>query len=288
MPLHWLTNDKLLFCDIFGPNGSFCSIGIGDDEPVRLGMKRTFAAPSPDRKYILYEYDGSLNRVDPDGKNAVTLVERIDWGWEHGPVCSPDSKWIAFLKGGDPWVIGADGKNERRIVETSAQEIGLIWSKDSRRLCFTCTGGASDMICYDLQLGKTRDVTEEEYAKLPDTNLSPDSRMSIFEEPSAKSGRIRLSMRTAGTGETRVIASSDTGYCSSGSWSPDSEWVAFQYVDAHTTTPAVRAINVMTGKRIDIADGSGPAWSPDGKYIAFSSNGIIRLYRWPSPSCNDE
>lgn len=53
---------------------------------------------------------------------------------------NPPSGQIAFIRGGDIWVMDANGTNQRLVCEVSNAEGRLCWSSDNRQIVFTRTG----------------------------------------------------------------------------------------------------------------------------------------------------
>jgi Tol biopolymer transport system component len=74
-------------------------------------------------------------------KGATETRLTTDGGYSR-PRWSPDGKQLAYLKGGQLWVMKADGSTKRRLTTRPAS--GPSWSPDSRSIAFastSCTGG---------------------------------------------------------------------------------------------------------------------------------------------------
>lgn len=59
-------------------------------------------------------------------------------------------------------------------------------------------------------------------------------------------------------------------------WSPDGQWLAFDYTDRATPYPSIYVARVDGSERHLVApQGSDPAWSPDGSALLFHGHGVI-------------
>jgi TolB protein len=78
--------------------------------------------------------DEDLYLINPDGSRLTRLTS--DPGYEYSPDWSPDGRRIAFIREGDVWVVGADGRNDRRLTRGLKAD-SPAWSPDGRRIAFT-------------------------------------------------------------------------------------------------------------------------------------------------------
>jgi polyisoprenoid-binding protein YceI len=81
--------------------------------------------------------DEDIYLLDPDGTNLRQLTS--DPAYEYQPAWSPDGRLLAFVRGGDLWVMRADGTEPQRLTR------GLLvdsptWSPDGERLAFVLSG----------------------------------------------------------------------------------------------------------------------------------------------------
>jgi polyisoprenoid-binding protein YceI len=101
---------------------------------------------SPDGRTIAFTLlpKGGTNEdiylADADGSNVRQLTS--DAAYEYEPRWSPDSRTIAFVRGGDLWLIGADGSDQRRLT-TGLTVDSPTWSPDGRHIAFVIAGGGS-------------------------------------------------------------------------------------------------------------------------------------------------
>ena len=99
---------------------------------------------SPDGRYLVWDRDGDLYRVDASGADLTRLTDtQAD---EFGAAWSPDGQQIAYLLRdpgnsdlGQPYIMNADGTDQRwlRAIPTDM----LTWSPDSTRLAFYSNRG---------------------------------------------------------------------------------------------------------------------------------------------------
>ncbi len=87
---------------------------------------------SPDGHWIAFTWTGSTDegeifRVRPDGSQVTRLTfTPTD---EHKPSWSPDSKRIAFVRGGDIWTMKKDGSDVVNVTNTPTMEAYPAWSR---------------------------------------------------------------------------------------------------------------------------------------------------------------
>jgi len=86
--------------------------------------------------------------ADADGRNPTPLAS-ISWE----PRWSPDGQRIAFTRGGDVWVMKADGSNQRNLTNSPAvSEQFPTWSPDGKRILFRARD--SNYICLGATSGR--------------------------------------------------------------------------------------------------------------------------------------
>ena len=104
-------------------------------------------------------------------------------------------------------------------------------------------------------------------------SLSPDGNQIAF--ASNRSGYWDIYILTLATGETRQITDTPE-YDSAPTWSPDSQWLAYETYDGNDLEIAVQSLTdpsqPPTPLTDDPAADTSPAWAPQGRKIAFVSN----------------
>jgi Tol biopolymer transport system component len=109
------------------------------------GVKDT-PAFSPDGRSIAFTLlpEGGTNEdiylADGDGGNVRQLTS--DAAYEYEPRWSPDGRTIAFVRGGDLWLMGADGSHARRLTSGLTVD-SPTWSPDGEHLAFVIAGTGS-------------------------------------------------------------------------------------------------------------------------------------------------
>jgi TolB protein len=131
---------------------------------------------SPDGRHILFLADDSggwrdLYVMRPDGSDVRLLLARgfdLDGsglGW------SPDGKSIAFQgdrDGGCLYVVNAQGKDVRRLVEGCSEGVDLTWSPDSQTILWgPSDNGPGDLYAVSSRGGPARVVEDTSSAAAP-------------------------------------------------------------------------------------------------------------------------
>ena len=84
--------------------------------------------------------DEDIYLADADGRNIRRLT--TDPAYEYQPRWSPDGGTIAFVRGGDLWLMRADGSRARRLTSGLTVD-SPTWSPDGRHLAFVISGTGS-------------------------------------------------------------------------------------------------------------------------------------------------
>jgi len=119
----------------------------GEDEHlVQAGGGADAPAFSPDGRTIAFTLlpTGGSNEdiylADADGRNVRQLTS--DPAYEYEPRWSPDGATIAFVRGGDLWLMRADGSHARRLT-TGLTVDSPTWSTDGSHIAFVISGTGS-------------------------------------------------------------------------------------------------------------------------------------------------
>jgi TolB protein len=202
----------------------------------------------------------------------------------HGsiPAVSPDGRHIAFLSdrdGGtsDLYVVGADGKGERRLTRSEEQEAVPSWTNRGMSVTFmTMRGDSTTLWAEDLD-GSGRRIL----ASLPAKGfaLSNDGGRIAYTVGTWTRNRIVVADRDGG--HATAITDSSAGYFNL-AWSPEGGRIAVTRLDVsrdlqvwvmNADGSGARALT-----RFPASDGrpQWPAWSPDGRTIAVQSGAYDR------------
>jgi TolB protein len=190
---------------------------------------------------------------------AETRLTR-DGGYSR-PRWSPDGRQIAFRKGGQLWIMKADGTAKRRLTTRAAS--GPSWSPDGKFLAFaslSCTGGPGVYRISATAAGATPQVLFP--AACRGEALPPEPPLAVTE-----SGSLNERLRT-----DNAVA-----------WSPDGTRVAFPGGDCEGIYDACLSVGTVAtgGERAVAAYGGGgvqnsgfaviPSWRSDGVKLAWTA-----------------
>jgi Tol biopolymer transport system component len=228
--------------------------------------------------------DYALYGVDATGMHERRLTkEKGDPSTESGlffqgePAWSPDGREVAFVSRRDGhehvYVVGADGKDTRRVTDSAMDDDRPSWSPDGRRLVFSREGA---LFVAPAAGGKAHRLGHG-FGEARDPAWSPDGKLIAddYRQP-CNSIRGLFDMRVDGTGIRQLTHLRQVSGLPA--WSPDGRRLAFQS-DARGGHDEIYVVGVdgkglrrLTASTVDAIQ---PAWSPDGKRIAFSRDGAI-------------
>jgi Tol biopolymer transport system component len=189
---------------------------------------------------------------------------------------SPDGKKVAIVARGEVFAASAkEGGDATRVTSTPANESGIAWAPDARRLVYVSDrDGASHLFMFDFrsmsETALTHDALED---ALP--TFSPDGRLLAFERGQHELRVLDLEAKTE-----RVVAS---GYLSDRlgagheiAWSPDAKWIAYLATGAKGFT-SVWVVPSAGGDPRQVswlanASIGGVSWSPDGTFLLFDTS----------------
>jgi dipeptidyl aminopeptidase/acylaminoacyl peptidase len=261
---------------------------------VARGAARAQIAPAVGRLVIQTESGGAFYTINPDGTDPVLIYQGgMDPAW------SPDSTKIAFARLDDPvgiFVMNPDGSGVTRVADVDGAR-APTWSPDGSKLVyFRQTKGYR--LVRVLQLfpgGVVRpgfSVDESPNWRLFGVELANGNIFEVLSSPHSFDP-------SYSPGGTQIVYACNDGLCitddqhhepqlipgtdaqfSSPAWSPDGQWIAFQFHKSdHTDLGLIRPdgsdMHLITEEPLfseNPPSNVSPAWSPDSQQIAFLSD----------------
>ena len=228
----------------------------------RLATKRK---ATPQKITLTYEGDALHEPVSRSLLRQATQVAFTRDGLE-----------IAFIAGGDVWVMDTVLKEPRQVTRTAEYETEVIFAGDDRSLYFTSSSGGQP----DIWRARPKDqkLAWWQNTEFPLTRITNDeeNEYSLALNPrkpllSFLKGRGDLwVVAPDGTNPKRIIESWNSPHYD---WSPDGNWLTFAIDDANFNRDVyVYELGSKTppfniSRHPD--DDYSPVWSPNGKTIAF-------------------
>jgi Tol biopolymer transport system component len=197
------------------------------------------------------------------------------------PAWSPDGSRIAFTRLGEIYVIGADGRNEKRLTTTAQPVAFPAWSPDGRTIAFA---GVRDVFTVPASGGPVKNLTRSPKPWLLRTTpaYSPDGRtIAITASTDAYNSDVFL-MRPDGSILRRLTRSRGThdrlGEEHAPDFSPDGKRIVFvsnRDGNGELYSIAVNGRNERRLTRTPGVDETDPRYSGDGRRILYAHDGRI-------------
>jgi Tol biopolymer transport system component/DNA-binding winged helix-turn-helix (wHTH) protein len=258
-------------------------------EPVlvaeRVGSHRGFGFFGTSESGVLVHRSGlgetvQLAWFDRHGKRLASVGEPIDV--YSAPILSPDLAHIAvarFESGVDIWVYDLTRDVKQRLTSHPALDTDPVWSPDGKRIAFSSSRGGR----YDLyQTAVTGESAEELLYSSGEskfiTSWSADGRFLLFQARAGGASWDIWVLPLGGDGKRTPIPLIHTPANErSGTFSPDSGWVAYVSDESGTGEVYVQPFSPLAsgasaaGPRVLISRGGGtqPSWRTDGKELFY-------------------
>ena len=193
---------------------------------------------------------------------------------------SPDGRRAAFtnVESGSTslWVVNLGDQTARRVAGVSAEQSGLTWWQDSRRLLL---GGRTGMSWIDVERSDSpQRVSTSATLQVPWSLARGGRRLAYYE----------FNPRTGFDLWTAPVLASDTGIALGAperfvgtdafevypAFSPDGRWIAYSSNESGPYQIYVRRFpDDGAATRVSVQTGRVPAWSPTGSELLFQTDG---------------
>ncbi|MDF1699888.1 MAG: S41 family peptidase [Planctomycetota bacterium] len=220
---------------------------------------------APDRLDVRYVGDPTIDAIDRRSTKRATAVAFTD-----------DAREIAFVAGGDLWVMDTELREPRRVTNTPQEERDPVFSRDFDSL-YVVSDAAGQTDVWKMSRADAKKywwqndeftaerVTNDE-ATEEELRLTPDGKRLAY----LKEGSL-WSMATDGTDARRHVQ----GFLGmQWSFSPNGQWIAYAAPDADFNWDVWITAADGSGEPVNVSrhpdNDRSPAWSPDGKILAFS------------------
>lgn len=279
------TGDRIYFAsDRWGDvnNIFYYDVSTGETKQVTRfeGHGVQWPSMSADGTRIVFECDARLYVLDvAKGQSRVVEVyapfdPRISMTSYIDPTpflesfdVSPSAKRIAFEARGDIYTVPQEHGDVRNLTESSgARDRSPAWSPDGAWIAYISDKSGDDEVYLIDQMGKEpeRKLTSSGHFK-SGLVWSPESDKLLFTtEENA------LYLLDKDSGKEKLIAKNEHREITSYSWSPDGQWIAYDFA-VRNRNRDIYFYNVKTGESRqvtqDLGDDYEPVFTPDGKYL---------------------
>ncbi len=289
-------SQSFFYCSSHGAkNGArnlwHCELGTGKTSQVTDFEDDLVATPtiSADGHSIVFSKLFDLYRWHPNaGGDAAKIRIHITTAGEQADTYrriltsasdaafSDDGLEIAFISGGDLWVMETELKEPVRITKTAEFESDPIFAEKGNAILFVgWKDGQPDiwkveradpsLYWWQSEEFKLTQITDDA-EKESDLQLSPNQQDLLFAHGR---GDVRVYHLETGKAETLVDSFSAPAF----DVSPDGKWIVYARTDNNFNSDIWIAPIDQTSEAINISrhpdDEYGPKWSPDGSKIAF-------------------
>jgi Tol biopolymer transport system component len=221
------------------------------------------------------------------------------------PVLPPTPSTIdnlAFTRGGDIYVIHADGRGLRQVTSGLGEDYEAAWSPDGSRIAFTryrhdrghpSWGEAAVYVIGADGGGLVRLSAHGDSTYDAHPTWSPDgTRIAFYSRREHAAGSLHANdseiwvMNADGTSPVRLTHQSSLAFHPA--WSPDGSRIAYRAANVAAETFSIYVMQANGANPTAIAGGDNvyaPAWSPDGFRILTRT---ARCLQWTNPGPDPE
>jgi Tol biopolymer transport system component len=167
-----------------------------------------FPSWSPRGGRIAFDRDTSSERTGVERRNIYVVrpdgsgLRQLTTGWNLGPAWSRDGRRIAWSCGDGVCVMNADGKRKRRVMDGGDAP---AWAPDGKRLVLAGTGATGGPALYIVRIGRAPvRLTDGVRGGDTDPDWSPDGRWIVFERDFGRKTTDLFLIRPDGSGLRRL------------------------------------------------------------------------------------
>lgn len=212
-------------------------------------------------------------RPDGTGRRRLTFNSR-----SYSPRWGPFGHRIMYVRGGDIWLMNADGSEKHRVRRTRANEQEPDWGPQARRIVYTAENVISRLMVYRFATATVTPIAggTGNFLIAREPAWSPDGRTIVFVGMKDDYSNSELfAVRPDGTGLTRLTFT-EHAYEGGPSWSPTGERIVFNRTGEFATCAMLLTIRADGTHPYRVRAGCpavGAVWSPDGrKFVMYRSD----------------